>query len=153
MSKLCRKNNYNSGFTILEMIIVIALFSLIIGLSTSVVKQSGGRLEVETAMLSLCRSLRAAHSYAMAKNTDYTFVIDTYKKSFMIQGFKETFISPNISLIVKTAKYGLQESTLKTIIFFPDNTASGGDLILKNSKYKAEISINWLTSEVSCSLT
>jgi len=146
------KNKSNSGFTILEMVISLALLGLLIGLSSQLLRGPGGRIEIESAMRGLCRSLRASHALSMAKNNNVLFQIDHIKHSYFSDGVQEKFLSKDITLKAMTSRYGPQNQTLNTITFFPDSSSSGGDIILALGNYEAKISVNWLTSEVICSL-
>ena len=146
------KNKTQSGFTILEMIISLALIGMLIGISAQLVRGPGGRIEIESSMRGLCRSLRASHALSMARNNDIIFRIDYNKHSYVSDGIQERFLSKDIIMQAITSRYGAQSETLNTITFFPDGSSSGGDIFLTLGNYKAKISVNWLTSEVLCSL-
>lgn len=146
------RNKAHSGFTILEMIISLALIGMLIGISSQLVRRPGGRIEIESSMRGLCRSLRASHALSMARNNEIIFRIDYNKHSYFSDGIQERFLSKDIIINAITSRYGPQNETLNTITFFPDGSSSGGDIFLALGSYKAKISVNWLTSEVSCSL-
>lgn len=146
------RNKAHSGFTILEMIISLALIGMLIGISSQLVRGPGGRIEIESSMRGLCRSLRASHALSMARNNEIIFRIDYNKHSYFSDGIQERFLSKDIIINAITSGYGSQNETLNTITFFPDGSSSGGDIFLAIGSYKAKISVNWLTSEVSCSL-
>lgn len=146
------RNKAHSGFTILEMIISLALIGMLIGISSKLVRGPGGRIEIESSMRGLCRSLRASHALSMARNNEIIFRIDYNKHSYFSDGIQERFLSKDIIINAITSRYGPQNETLNTITFFPDGSSSGGDIFLAIGSYKAKISVNWLTSEVSCSL-
>ena len=146
------RNKAHSGFTILEMIISLALIGMLIGISSKLVRGPGGRIEIESSMRGLCRSLRASHALSMARNNEIIFRIDYNKHSYFSDGIQERFLSKDIIINAITSRYGPQNETLNTITFFPDGSSSGGDIFLALGSYKAKISVNWLTSEVSCSL-
>ena len=146
------RNKAHSGFTILEMIISLALIGMLIGISSQLIRGPGGRIEIESSMRGLCRSLRASHALSMARNNEIIFRIDYNKHSYFSDGIQERFLSKDIIINAITSRYGPQNETLNTITFFPDGSSSGGDIFLALGSYKAKISVNWLTSEVSCSL-
>ena len=152
MSRVSFKKSSRSGFTILEMIVSLALLSLIIGLPIGIISRGGGKVEIESAMRGMCRALRATHSISIATNRDAVFMIDKNRNSYLSNGDHEVFLPSSILMRVNSGRYGLQNNSHSSITFFPDSTSSGGDITLENSKVKGSISINWLTSEVSCSL-
>ena len=152
MSQLSLKNSSRSGFTILEMIVSLALLSLVIGLPIGIISRGGGKVEIESAMRGMCRALRATHSISLATNADAVFMIDKYRNSYRSNGAREVFLPSSILMHVNSGRYGMQDNSHSSITFFPDSTSSGGDITLENNRVKATISINWLTSEISCVL-
>ena len=152
MKPVSLKNSARGGFTIIEIIVSLGLLSLIIGLSIGIISRRGGRVEIEAAMRGMCRALRATQSISLATNKDSVFMINIYRNSYLSNGSHEVILPPSILIRVSSGRYGLQDDNHPSITFFPDSTSSGGVVTLENSKVKGSISVNWLTSEVSCSL-
>lgn len=147
--KRSRRTHRRAGFTMLEMLVALAILSLIMGASTQLLRPPSPKLRVESAARALCSALRATHSRAVATNGETQVVVDLARKKFSSPVAAEAALPFDAALNVQVAQ-GQQGNQAAAIVFFPDGTSTGGDISIDIAGSHASISVNWLTGETSC---
>lgn len=145
------RDHARAGFTMLEMLVVLAILSLVMGASTQLLRPPSPKLRVESAARALCSALRATHSRAIAMNSETQVVVDLARKTFVSPVAAEASLPFDAAINVQVAQ-GQQGNQAATILFFPDGTSSGGDIAIELPGGRASISVNWLTGETSCAI-
>lgn len=115
-----------AGFTLLEMLVVIAVMALILGLVTQFGPPRSHRLEAQAAAQSIANAMRMARGRAIAQGQPVAFVLPA------VPGW--------LAVTVQAPPGG--------IIFAPDGSASGGSVRLDGSGQDLTVSANWLTGRV-----
>jgi general secretion pathway protein H len=123
------------GFTLIEMIVVLA----VLGLALSLVLLHGGAgspaLEFDSAVREVAGTLRLARSRAIADDRPVTVVIAP--QSFQLDGGAAIVLPPMLSMTGN----GL-------IRFLPDGGSSGGQITLHMAERAMTIDVDWLTGRV-----
>ena len=119
--------NKDSGFTLMEMLVVIAVMALILLLVTGYGPPRSHRLEAQAAAQQVAQAMRAARGRAIA------------------QGQPVPFILPHLPLWL-TASI---QAPPGGIVFAPDGSASGGQVQLAGAGQDYAITADWLTGQVS----
>jgi len=141
-----------AGFTLIEMLAVLAILALVAGLSTQLARPPSPRLRLEAATRALCSAARATRMRAIATNEETTLFVDLQRKTFHSPVVTETFL-PNDARIDLTVAEGKREDrTHAGIAFFHNGGSSGGVIRVDLAGNRATVGVNWLTGATSCEL-
>ncbi|MCK5286463.1 MAG: prepilin-type N-terminal cleavage/methylation domain-containing protein [Thermodesulfovibrionia bacterium] len=151
------RNSQSSGFTLIELIIVIIIIGIALGLSTIFIRYGGGGVELNTFVKELSATLRYARSHSVAEKKKYSFILWEDRRAYGLyvdSSADENDIEDPQPLIYKTVPESI-EVILKDkkgeikIDFFPLGNSGGGILEIKNQKGKTFfIKINKITGRV-----
>jgi general secretion pathway protein H len=88
----------DSGFTLLELIIVLALVALILGLSTVFFARALPSSKFDSAIRELSSTIKYARTLAQISGESQTVVIDLDSKKFGIEGRQNRSISSDVEI-------------------------------------------------------
>lgn len=141
-----------AGFTMLETIVVLAIVSLAVGMGTQLLRPPSGKLKLESATRTLCATLRATRSRAIATNAETSVVIDLFEKSYASPVGAVGRLPAEAEITLDIANTQRLSERRGAISFFPDGTSTGGDVTVLTSAARATIGVNWLTGEARCAV-
>jgi len=134
----------DDGFTLVEMLVVLAILALTMLMSLPYVRGAGDARVLEAVAQTIVARLRQTQALAIANNAERAFSIDL--KNTKIIGL--IFALPDgAKLRVETAQ-GLVTTDTASFRFFADGGSSGGKITLSKGASNYEIDLNWLTGAV-----
>jgi general secretion pathway protein H len=138
-----------SGFSLIELLIVLTITISILVLAAPRLNGTLDSLQVKKLSREIVASLRATRSQAISKGQDGTWLLDLEKQYFQY-GRENTkkYYADDIKLILTTASKEKVSDTVARIRFFPDGSATGGEIKLNQGKFNYSIHIDWLTGRV-----
>ena len=142
-----------AGFTLVEMLAVIAILVLVAALTLPLLRPPPDRLRLEAAARTLASALRLSRAKAIAVNGDVVLAIDTERRLFESSAVPATRIDRDISVAMTLAAPERRGRSTGAIRFFADGTSSGGDIVLTLGARHAHIEVNWLTGEARLDLS
>ena len=145
------RQDLNDGYSLLEMIVSLMIFSLIAivaynGLTSSRSVRTAADLGRKIAQLSNNVSARAVLSGQTA-----ILAVDFNKRLITDNLTKEVLVIPDgMKVHVLTGRELIENDRIANIEYFNDGSSSGGEISIEDAKHgKQTISINWLTGAVS----
>ncbi len=121
-----RNNKRQAGFTLLEMLVVIAVMGLILAMVTGFGPPRSHRLELQLAAQQVAEAMRSARGEAIA------------------QGRLVPVTLPRLPAWLAVAVQAPQGG----LVFAPDGSASGGQVVLDGGGREITISADWLSGAV-----
>jgi general secretion pathway protein H len=144
-----RRGGANNGFTLVEMLMVLAIIAVTLAMSLPYVRGSGAARILDATAQVLAARLRETHSAALFNNAERTFSIDLQHKLIL----NPVIVIPrNISIKITTAGQDIT-SEKASIRFFADGGSTGGIVTLSNGESMRRISVNWLSGAIVISET
>jgi len=117
----------DSGFTLLEMLVVIAVMGLAMALVANFRQPHSQRLETQSAARAVAEALQEARGQAIAEGRPVAPAMP-----HLPAGVAETMQAPPGG-----------------IVFLPDGSASGGSIQLGYAGGQITVSVDWLTGRVA----
>lgn len=138
------------GFTLLEILVVMALMGLMYALVPPLISTSGSTTELRAAARQLAAGLRKARGHAVVSHRDATLTVDVERHRFQVTGDAREYALPGTAaLSVYTAKSEAVEEKVAAIRFFPDGSSTGGAIGIANGGAKFRVDVDWLTGNVT----
>jgi general secretion pathway protein H len=126
------------GFTLIEVIVVLAILAAVIGLVVTRGPLRSQRLDLDAAARQVAGSLRLARSQAIVTNRTVFWTVGP-------AGFGAEGNSPQRVNAIVT----LRDSN--TIGFAGDGSSSGGHVFLESGSRRVGIDVDWLTGRLEIS--
>lgn len=141
---------HQAGFTLLEVIVVLAMGAIIYAviLSAPFGKASAG--ELKAAARSIASGLRTAQSTAMATRRDALLTVDMQTREYITTGERDTRKIPsNVDVNLVTAQEEVLSEHRGSIRFYPDGSSTGGRITVSSGERKYLVDVDWLTGRVA----
>ena len=136
-----------AGFTLLEMLIVLALVGAVIGVVVAHGPPRGTALRTRAAAGALAAALRDARARAIAVDGTVGVVIDARGHRFAEDGQAPRLVDPDLSITVLPPALPGPNDT-RIIRFGPDGSATGGGVVLGTGHGALRVEVQWLTGQV-----
>jgi general secretion pathway protein H len=138
------------GFTLLELLVVLAIIGLVLAFVPGFVLRGQPDLDVDVAARAVANSLRQARSEALLENREQLFALDVEERLFRTASMRAPVqMDRAIEITFQTARSELLSESIGQIRFFPDGSSTGGRIGLSLAGRKAEVTVDWLTGLVA----
>jgi general secretion pathway protein H len=141
-------HNSESGFTLIEMLAVLAILALAVSFSAPLLSKGSDGLRLETASSELEAALRATRSAAIVRHQVMTLLIDVYRRKFSSAVVSQQAFAPDIDAKLMFAAGIRSASSDGGFEFFPDGSSTGGDITLSLRGKRTKICVDWLTGGI-----
>jgi general secretion pathway protein H len=146
MTRAC-SGRLSAGFTVLEMLIVLALLALAAAVAMPIFARPSDTVRLQATARDLINALRLTRAMAIARNAEIALTIDVDKRTFASAAIRTQSFAPGITAELTFAEPERKDQSSGGFRFFPDGSSSGGDVHLRLRGREARICVNWLTGE------
>jgi general secretion pathway protein H len=136
------------GFTLVEIIVVVALIALLTAVVAGTVTGGLGSARVRAASKDLMAALRFTRSQAVVKRESQVLVLDVERRAYRAPGRDWIELPKDMQLSMLTAAQEQVGEGVAQIRFFPDGSSTGGNIELSRGEALWRIDVAWLTGEV-----
>lgn len=144
-----RKQDGQSGFTLVEMLVTMALLGLALAISIPYVAKSGQGQMLDATAAQLASLFRSAQTQSYVSNLMVDVTFDRDKRTWTIaRGAAPLRFDDSIKVTALTIAEAVSEKRV-SYRFFPEGGNSGGRVLLEANSAATEISLHWLTGAVS----
>ncbi len=126
-----------AGFTLLEMLVVLAILGVAMATAVGAMPRRGGGLDLADAAGRVADALRLARAQAIAQGRPVEFAIAADGRGWVVGG-RAQGLPPSVTL----ARDG-------AIRFDPEGGATGGAIRLRGAAQSVLVRVDWLTGRVS----
>ncbi len=145
----CSFKRRSSGFTLVEVMVVMVIIALIMGLVATSISRSISGAESRVAARKLTVALRYTRVQAILKKTETIFIVDTQARTYKAPGRPLVKLPEGMDVLLTTARSELTSETAGGIRFFPDGGSTGGHVELFVNGREYRINVAWLTGEAT----
>lgn len=139
----------SAGFTMLELLIVIAVLSLVIAIALPYLPQRSGIAMVQTSARAIAGGLREARSLAIHQGQPETFALNVAARRWWLSNGRSGKLPDGLAITIETGRTLVQTPEIAMIRFLPDGSSSGGRIELRAAGGGAILAVDWLTGAVS----
>ncbi len=138
------------GFTLLELLVVLAIMTLAITLVAPLVSSAMPGVAIKSAARELTAGLRLARSRAIAQNREIVFRLDVQGRRYTVgMRGKVRELPDDIDISFLTARSEQFSDSAANVRFFPDGGSTGGRIRLSHGKREFTVLVDWLTGRIS----
>jgi general secretion pathway protein H len=145
----CRPLRREAGFTLIEMLVVVAIMGFALTMIVTRGPVRSQALEMNAAVSEVAQGLRLARSRAIATNTPVQFAVDVPLRSFRIDRGTPTVLPRSLSIAMTAVSEETLGARLAAIRFNGDGSATGGRIELTDGQRRSQVGVDWLTGRVS----
>lgn len=128
-----------AGFSLIEMLVVVAILGVAIGIAVGAAPRRGGGLDLANATDSVAGALRLARARAIASGQPVIFSVVPGGGGYLI-GREERKMPPSIRIAMAGPP---------AIRFGADGSANGGGVRVDGVARTALVQVDWLTGRVA----
>jgi general secretion pathway protein H len=142
-------NGPESGFTLLEMVCVLALIAMMAAVLLPFIPHHTSRSRLQAYALQTATLLKADRNAAIRRGADVSTLVDAGGRSIRSGATADVIRIPDDvrfdALLPQTCN---QRAALSTISFFASGMSCGGAIALTRLDAGYEIRVNWLTGRI-----
>ncbi|WP_295404310.1 GspH/FimT family pseudopilin [uncultured Thiocystis sp.] len=138
----------HAGFTLVELLVVLAIAALMMTAVPSLFSASFPGLEMKSAARRTAATLRLARESAIRRGTDTELLIDVDAHRLDLQGYRSFRFPTRLTIQLETASREMLDDRRGVIRFFPDGSSTGGRIIVENQGHGYQIGVIWLTGRI-----
>ncbi len=140
---------HQSGFTIIELLVVMAILAMAYTLAGPMVSTGVSGTELKASARQLAAGLRKARSDAISRRREAVLTVDVEAHQFRLSDDQRVYQLPkSVAVKLFTAQSELVNGTTGAVRFFPDGGSTGGRITLSARDRDYDVDINWLTGQV-----
>jgi len=141
-----RYGKATAGFTLLELLVVLALVAVLTASVLSLVRPGSETGRLKLAASDLATDLRLAHSLATEEQRPVALRLDPAGHFWEFGGRRGRKLPASIAISMIASADG---NTASEVRFFPDGSSSGAIIQLRQGASVSRMVVDWLTGRVS----
>jgi general secretion pathway protein H len=137
------------GFTLLEMVCVLAIIALLAAVLLPFVPHETSRSRLQAYALQTAALLKTDRDAAITRRTSVATLVDADARAIRSGASRAAIaIPPDVRFDALLPQTCRQRAALSTISFFSNGTSCGGTIALTRFDTGYEIRVNWLTGRI-----
>jgi len=137
------------GFTLLELLVVLAVVALIAAVVVPAIGTGSSSQPARRAAWDVAAALRTARADAIRRNGESVLTLDVDERTYSV-GDDETArpLPEDVTYTVLTAEGERKNESRASIRFFADGSSTGGRVTMKDRVSEYVVGVEWLTGRV-----
>jgi general secretion pathway protein H len=144
-----RRGAAAAGFTLIEMLVVVAIFGLMMTLLGLGRTSLSPGTEARAAAQAISGALRSARSEAVMTDRSTWFVLDAANSSYRAGQGTSANLPRDLRLAMLTSRDQVVADGIGRIRFDPDGGSSGGRISIAGGGRVWQVGVDWLSGRVS----
>jgi general secretion pathway protein H len=138
-----------SGFTLLELLVVLAILALATALIPPFLNGGKDAAAFRSSVREVATALRETRNLAIARNRSETFTVDIGHSQYRVANGAPRSIPKGIAISLLTVTQEVIADETASIRFFPDGSSTGGHVTFVQGKRRSDVLVDWLSGQVS----
>lgn len=139
-----------SGFTLLELLVVFAVMALLIGFTPVAYQKMRDTAQYRDVLRTMLAELREARQQAAFTHSESRFSVDLQQRRFGIEGRVARSIPDSLTVRATVAGTELSGNGVAAIRFLADGGATGGSIdVLRSSGGGSRLRVDWLSGRIT----
>jgi general secretion pathway protein H len=138
-----------SGFTLFEVLVVLAIIGVVTAVVAPAILRGFPGTQAKAAALEIAAALRQARSRAVAENADVAVLFDVAGQAYVLEQTRPRALPEGIRLELYAAQVEQVDAATGGIRFFPDGSATGGQVTVGDEIARYQVDVDWLTGRIS----
>jgi general secretion pathway protein H len=138
-----------SGFTLLELLVVLAILALATALIPPFLNGGKDAAAFKSSVREVAAALRETRSLAIAGNRSETFTVDVGRGQYRVANGVARSLPNGIHISLLTITKEVITDETASIRFFPDGSSTGGHVTFAQGRRQSDVSVDWLSGQVS----
>jgi general secretion pathway protein H len=137
------------GFTLLELLVVLALATLLVAIAPPLITASLPGIELKSSARSLTAGLRLAREEAIRSGQDVAFTLDLDNRTFEVGGgYRRVSLPDSVEIKLTAAESEMLDEQVGAIRFYPDGSSTGGRIVVSTGASGWQVGVQWLTGRI-----
>lgn len=137
------------GFTLLELMVVLAIAALLLAITPPLVTSAIPGVELKASARRVAAGLRLAREEAIRSGRDSAFTLDLEERTFHVDGgYRNGKLPEGLNLKLEAAEREMLSDQAGAVRFFPDGSSTGGRIILARDGAGYQVGVQWLTGRI-----
>lgn len=141
--------NRQAGFTLIELIVVMAILALALTLIAGYRPPWSASLAARGAASQLATTFRLARSEAIFRDAPVSVVVDVARHRYRVDQGAERPLPPTLKVELLTLVSERYATNAGAIRFNPDGSSTGGRVTLGDGSRTIAVGVDWLNGRVS----
>lgn len=143
------KDGNEQGFTLLEMVCVLAIIALLAAVLLPFIPHETSRSRLQAYALQTAALLKSDRDAAVIRGTSVATLVDAEARAIRAGASRNAIRIPaDVRFDAVLPQTCRQRAALSTISFFANGTSCGGSIALTRFDIGYEIRVNWLTGRI-----
>jgi len=139
----------SAGFTLLELMVVLAIATLLLAIAPPLITSALPGVELKAAARRVTAGLRLAREEAIRSGRDATFVIDVDSRVFEVEGgYRRSNLPEDLEVKLEAAEQEMLNDHTGGVRFYPDGSSTGGRVVLARGDRGYQVGVQWLTGRI-----
>ena len=144
------RSSAQRGFTLLELIVAIALAALVVAAAPGALSRAYDAMEYRSTLRQLLAGLKSARQSAMETGRPVAFVVDLRERRFGVGEPLKHAVPAGLDIRLLVADREIDAQQRGAIRFYADGSATGGSIeLLRASGDGLRLRVDWLLGRVS----
>jgi general secretion pathway protein H len=138
-----------AGFTLIEMIVVIAIMALLAASLTVRGNPVSPTTHARAAVRAIAGAMRSARSEAIMSNRSISFTLDSANRRYWWGQSPPETLTADLRVAMLTSRNQMAGDAVGRIRFDPDGGSTGGRVAVAGGDRTWWVGVDWLTGRVS----
>jgi general secretion pathway protein H len=145
-----RKSRSSDGYSLLEMLVVLAIFAMAAGVAYYGVSWRKSRETLDTLSQKITHAAAAASLRAISMGETAGIEVDVTSRRLSSGQGSDIIVPQPFKISILTGAGLIRQDRLGIIEFYSDGTSSGGEIVLEEGSGKtSSIRVYWLTGAIT----
>jgi general secretion pathway protein H len=136
-----------AGFTLVEMLVVIAILGLIAAITVPAVSTPSDAVRLRAVTSEVIAALRMTRAAAITAHRDMALVLDLDARTLQSPALPQKRLPTELGAKMVIAEPERISPSRGAFRFFPDGSSTGGDIHLHLAGRETRICVSWLTGQ------